>query len=103
MAKAEKTTAARLLTLAVATVGIERLSDALQVAVAQLEPFVNGARAMTLIQQRALGLAALTLSVDQTELRRQASALLVQVRAAEDYRAGVTERHTQGPPTTHWW
>ena len=57
---------------------------------------------MTLRQQRALALAAIALSDNLTALRGQASALLAQVRAAEDFETGVTQRHSHGPPTTRW-
>lgn len=102
MANGEKTTAARVLNRVIASVGIERLAESLHVSVANLEPFVSGERTMTLPQQRALGLAVLALSADQADLRRQASSLLAQVGAAEDFEAGVTERHAYAPPRAAW-
>jgi hypothetical protein len=101
-ARRSKTTSGILLELAIATAGAERLASALQLTKQDVERIAAEGRPMTLPQQRILALAVLTISEHHPDMRRRAKALLGQVRASEEFAAGVTERHAQSPPPAKW-
>src|SRR5947209_4582784 len=86
-----------LLERAVAAFGVDALATKLQIEPDRLQTFSGGGFRLTLAQQHALAVAVLTLSEDHPQLRRRASALLGQVRAAENFDAGTTGRHANRP------
>jgi hypothetical protein len=102
-ARVRKTASGVLLHRAVATLGIESVAQALALPSDAVERLLVARKPMSLAQQRTLGLAILVLSEGHPELRRRASALLSQTRAAADFEAGVTERHLTMPPSNHEW
>jgi hypothetical protein len=98
-----RTTAAqRLLDQAVQILGASSLAEALQVSDESVRSLAAREEPMTLAQQRVLALAILTVT-EHPDLRRRAATLVAQVRAAEDYNAGVTARHSMPPPSLEGW
>jgi len=91
-----------LLQHAVDAFGARRLGETLEIPADQVQWLLARNWPMTLEQQRLLGVAVLVLSDKNPELRRRAAALIAQVRAAEDFRAGATQRH-EGPPPSKFW
>lgn len=96
------TTSAILLHRAVVTLGAEAVAPALGLTATQLERLDTIDKPMSLDQQRTLALALLTLSEGHPELRRGATTLLAQVRAAVEFAMGVTECHRGPRPTNRW-
>jgi len=98
----QKTSSWKLLNEAVSVFGSEKLADELGIEPADVERLIEADRPMTYAQQRALAIAVLVLSDGRGVLRRRAASLLAQVHAAEDFAAGITERHGYPPPSHHW-
>jgi len=98
----QKTSSWKLLNEALSVFGGERLAEAIGIAPADVERLVEADRPMTYAQQRVLAIAVLVLTEGRGVLHRRAASLLAQVHAAEDFAAGITERHGYPPPSHHW-
>ena len=98
----KNTSAGILLERASAALGAKSIAEALGIQASDLERFLSGETGMSSAQQRTLALAVLTLSDGHPDLRRRAMSLLGQVRATEEFEAGVTERHLSPPPARGW-
>jgi hypothetical protein len=97
-----RTSSGALLQKAAEQLGMDEIAKTLGVSSVALAHFLREDRTMTLAQQRTLALAVLLLCDGHDELRRRATALLGQVRAAAEFEAGVTQVHENPPPGIGW-
>lgn len=97
-----RTSSAALLRKAAEQIGMDDIARTLGVTPIALAHFLREDRTMTLAQQRTLALAVLLLCDGHDDLRRRATALLGQVRAAAEFKDGVTQVHENPPPGVGW-
>ena len=98
----QTTAAGRLLIHAIQKLGSQPIANALRISVDDVTRLTASEKPMSLAQQRVLAIAVLAIA-EQNDLRREAARLLDQVRAAQDYHAGVTERHQTPPARWSGW
>jgi hypothetical protein len=98
----QKTSSWKLLNEAIDTFGTDRLAEALGITSRDVLRLRAAEQPMTHAQQRVLASAVYIMSDDHRTLHRHAAALLAQVRAAEDFAAGTTERHLHPPELNRW-
>jgi hypothetical protein len=99
----QTTSSGLLLSRALNRVTERELALAMRVPLTRLHSFVTGDEGMTLPEQDALAVAVLSLCPNERDLQRRAAALRGQVRAASEFSAGVTQRHSDGHPAAWRW
>lgn len=96
------TSSGLLLNRVLPVLGVDRIAAALGVPIGELQAMAAGDQGMTLPQQSRLADYVVRTCTESRDLMRRATALRGQVRAAEAYASGATERHNSGPMRLHW-